>query len=134
MWYEYACWRYRQRASRHMLKHSYLDGGARERPQQTHVKYSYTDTEVREDELNPLATGGSSIFQLYANYVTRSDPHCLKRTSLQLQTQQILSAAASAATSAASAAAAAAATTTAASAAATTGTAAHLYHKLLSLL
>ena len=59
----------------------------------------------------------------------RSDPHCLKRTSLQLQTQQILSAA----TSAASAVAAAAATT-AASAAATTGTAAHLYHKLLSLL
>ena len=112
-----------------MLKHSYLDGGARERPQQTHVKYSYTDTEVREDELNPLATGGSSIFQLYANYVTRSDPHCLKRTSLQLQTQQILSAA----TSAASAVAAAAATT-AASAAATTGTAARLYHKLLSLL
>ena len=53
MWYEYACWRYRQRASRHMLKHSNLDGGARERHQKTHVKYSYPDTEVREDDLNP---------------------------------------------------------------------------------
>ena len=50
MWYEYACWRYRQRASRHMLKHSNLDGGARERHQQIHVKYSYPDTEVRKGD------------------------------------------------------------------------------------
>ena len=77
-----------------------------------------------------MATGRSSIFQLYINHITRSDPHCLKRTSLQLQTQQILSAAASAATSAASAAAAAAAT---AAATAATGTTAQLYHKLLLL-
>ena len=103
MWYEYACWRYRQRASRHMLKHSNLDGGARERHQKTHVKYSY-----------PLSINrcGRTTSIIWDGFRTAA---CSEGMQTQ-QTQQTSSAAAAA--FAAAAATAAAATTAAAAAAA----------------